>query len=94
MFELVYNISKVGKFDTFVEAFIKLYELLSKDLEETGTAWQLVETSIWIQEGSKDPMMFYDARDYACEIGLLINGKLNEKMVEESKRINGLSYQG
>lgn len=84
MFELVYNMQRVGKYKNFVSAFTELYKRLSSDLEK-GTSWQLVETAIWIQEDGKTPMMFYEARDKACIIGLLIDGKLNEKMVEEYK---------
>jgi hypothetical protein len=82
MFKLVYSMEPCGEFPTFEEAFIELYKRLSKDLEE-GTSCLLVEQTIWIEEDNEGPMMFYEARDYACNIGLLVNGKLNEEMAKK-----------
>lgn len=83
MYELVYNTEKIGNYTSFEKAFIELYKLLNTDLEK-GMSWYLLEQTIWIKnECHLLPMMFYEARDHAHEIGLLTEtGQLNEEMVK------------
>jgi len=76
MFKLIYNLEETGEFDTFEETFADLYKRLTDDIQ-TGMSWQLLETAIWIEAPSGEPMMFYEARDCACKTGLLIDGQLN-----------------
>ena len=84
--ELTYQLSKVGDFDTFPDAFTKLYHMLTKDLEK-GTSYQMIETTIWIHpEGWPTPIPFYEARDIACWMGLLKDGELNPDFVDPMKK--------
>ena len=77
MFKVMYNFKTVGKYKTFSESFTKLYNQLVEDLKK-GASYQFLETAIWIESPfSKDPIMFYEARDIACNIGLLKDGELN-----------------
>lgn len=93
MYKLTYALKKVGDYDTFEEAFIKLFELLTADLkpEGPGMSYQLLETAIWIEEPdvmawSGKPTMFYEARDKACKMGLLKDGDLNPDYKIKKKR--------
>ena len=84
MFELTYGLEKFEPHKTFGEAFIELHKKLTADLEK-GISWQMIETTIWIlEEGTNFPEMFYEARDRACKIGLLIDGKINLEYKHES----------
>jgi len=84
MFELTYGLEKFEPHKTFAEAFIELYKKLTVDLEK-GTSWQMIETTIWIHEEGKElPYFFYDARDMACDMELLIDGKINLEYKHES----------
>jgi len=77
MHKLIYSLDHVGEYDTFEEAFVELFKRLTKDIKK-GTSWQMVETSIWIESPDRElPMLFYEARDRACDLGILIDGKLN-----------------
>jgi hypothetical protein len=78
MYELTYALQTIGNYKTFEEAFIALYNRLTKDMEGPGMSWQLLETAVWIMEPGEDlPTMFYEARDRACRMGLLKDGSLN-----------------
>lgn len=77
MFELTYNLEVVGKYKNFSDAFIELYKKLKEDLKQ-GISYMLLENAIWIKSPFSDhPIMFYEARDIACNIGLLKDGVLN-----------------
>jgi hypothetical protein len=72
-------------FDTFVDAFKELYRRLKEDLAKGNMTYQVMETFIWIEFRFADreyPMMFYPARDFACNIGLLNDGELVEDCKE------------
>lgn len=74
-YKAVYNLKEVGTFNTFKEAFTIIYHLIKID---GVLIWQLLETAVWIIE-DKDgalPMMFCEARDRACNEGILVDGKL------------------
>lgn len=86
MFELTYGLEKVGIYESFSKSFIELYKRLNVDLEK-GMAWQTLETTIWIvKKGTNHPIMFYEARDKACNIGLLVDGKINPDFKNPEKR--------
>jgi hypothetical protein len=64
-------------FDNFYDAFKVFYEKV-KEMISGGSSWQVLETMVWIEYVSttpklKLPMMFYEARDLAYDIGLLID---------------------
>lgn len=71
----IYNLREIGCFGTFKEAFAVIHNAIEK---EESLTWQLLETAIWIISASPEarPIYFYDARDIACEMGILIDGKL------------------
>ena len=84
MYSLTYCLTKYGPFKTFEGAFIKLYRLLMADLDGDGVAQMLIYEGTWIEVPyGIVPIGFNNARDKMCDRGLLINGALNEKMVEE-----------
>ena len=86
MYKVVYGMQKYGNYETFEEAFAKLYRILKKDIEAGNMSWQVLETAVWIETPKRPiPMYFYEARDHACDIGLLIDGKLNKEMLEKSQ---------
>ena len=80
MFETTVGMKVVGEFDTFKLAFKALYESVM-ELVKGGCALQILETTVWIVDNDMEtpiPVMFYDARDHACEQGWLVDGKLVE----------------
>lgn len=82
MYELTYALETIDTYPTFAEAFKELFRRLNEDLEK-GTSWQMIETTIWIEPPSRDhPIMFYDAKDHAYKIGLLVDGKINEDFID------------
>lgn len=86
MYKLTMELKDVGEYQTFPEAFKELYKRLTKMLEE-GMAEQML-SAIWIERkiGAVEcPLMFYDARDLADEIGLLKDGKLQEISLDPHK---------
>jgi hypothetical protein len=76
-YKAFYNMKEIGIFDTFKEAFVAIYHAIKA---ETVLTWQVLETTIWIIRDAHGalPMMFYEARDRACEEGILVDGKLVE----------------
>jgi hypothetical protein len=93
MFELTYHLERVGMYETFPEAFTELYKRLSKDLK-TGTTFQAIEITIWIKPDSwPQPIMFYEARDIACWMGLLVDGQLNQKFKDPMKKSTTLKEE-
>ena len=61
---------------SFKEAFTHMYNWVNKQLASGGMSYQVLETAIWIETTGGSPIFFYDARDLACEQGILKNGKL------------------
>ena len=84
--KLTYGLETVGEYDTFPEAFTELHNRLKKDLEK-GTSWQMVETTIWIEPPgwNEGPLSFYQSRDIACWMGLLVDGKINPNFKDPMK---------
>ena len=77
MYETTVNMKVVGKFETFKDAFKCLYTEVMEQLKN-GYSWQLLETTVWIDDTDSPslPTMFYKARDYACDQGWVVDGKL------------------
>lgn len=95
MYELTYGLQTIGKYKTFEDAFIALYNRLNKDMEGPGMSWQLLETAVWIMEPGEDlPTMFYDARDRACRMGLIKDGKLNPDYKERNFKMQEYNWKG
>jgi hypothetical protein len=85
-FEVLVSLKKVGEFDTFVQAFRVFFAKIKETLAQ-GTSLQVFETANFITlirgNGQKFPMDFYQARDFAYEIGLLAgDGELQENVKE------------
>jgi len=84
MFRIIVGLEDVGEFPKFTEAF-KLFFAKIKEQVTGGTSWQVLETSnfiVYVTPTDKRPMSFYQARDFAYEIGQLVGrGELRE--VEE-----------
>lgn len=61
---------------TFKEAFTHMFNWVNEQLKGGGLSYQVLETAIWIETPGGSPIFFYDARDLACEQGILVDGKL------------------
>lgn len=73
IYTVTIGLEGVGIFNNFPDAFKKFWEMILKSLEE-GTSWQVLETMNWItrkNENTQLPILIYDARDLAYDIGLL-----------------------
>ncbi|MEK7072465.1 MAG: hypothetical protein AAB969_02740 [Patescibacteria group bacterium] len=66
------GLADVGVFNNFPDAFKKFWADIVKQIKE-GTSWQVLETMNWITRISNTqlPILFYDARDLAFNIGLI-----------------------
>lgn len=66
------GLADVGVFNNFPDAFKKFWTDALKQLEK-GTTWQVLETMNWITRISNTqlPILIYDARDLAFDIGLI-----------------------
>jgi hypothetical protein len=64
--------------ETFNEAFRDMYQYVRKLLDAGQLSLQVLETAIYIDTPTKVPLFFYEARDRACETGLM-EILLNEK---------------
>lgn len=72
MYKLIYNLHDHGSFETFEDAFKRLFALIK---DEDELVWQLLETACWIENTKGQAIPFYDARDLAYDKGLLVDGK-------------------
>ena len=87
MYKLTYGLTKVGEFKTFEAAFIDLFDRINADFDSEGMSWQFLETMIWIETPERDiPTFFYEARDTACTIGLLVDGKIPDEKRKEFQK--------
>ncbi len=87
-FKVIVGLADVGIYDTFVEAYKILHGKI-KELLASGTSWQMLDTTNFIEfttgDGKKFPMDFYQARDFAYRIGLLAGeGELQDNATEPS----------
>jgi hypothetical protein len=90
-FKLTINVEEVGIYLNFVDAFTEMYKRVRKCLEE-GYSWQALETMNWIEVTNEEDvivsvMEFYNARDFACNIGLLTNGKLTPEKIKSKEAL-------
>ena len=72
------GLEEIASVDTFKEAWKEMYNWVMTKLNGEGLSHRLLETTCWI-EGHPDwrgPMMFNDARDEACNLKLIVDGKL------------------
>lgn len=90
MFRVIVGLEDICDRDTFVEAFRVFFDKI-KEMIEAGTSWQALETTNFIVFISQDEdgktrsiqMNFYQARDFAYEIGLMAGkGELQESVEE------------
>lgn len=89
MFEVLVNLKPVGEYTSFNEAFIKFFEEIDAALKE-GTSVQWLETANFLVR--KDPsgigvMTFYDARDFAYDIGLMADCKIQKDVAEPAPTV-------
>lgn len=90
---LTINMDSIGEYSNFIDAFTEMYNQIKKFMTE-GYSWQALETTNWIEiTDDKSEIMvgvmdFYHARDYACKIGLLTNGKLTPENVKNKEEID------
>lgn len=61
---------------SFEEAFTKMFNYVNGRLDTSNMSYQELETAIWIESPDGLPIFFYDARDLAIKIGILVDGKL------------------
>jgi hypothetical protein len=91
MYKLTYCLNDVTQHETFAEAFLELYNRLNEDMEN-GMSWQALETTIWIEkEGLLGILPFYEARDLACDIGILKDGKWNPDFKDPEKDLQTIT---
>jgi hypothetical protein len=81
MYKLTYGMVMVFEAPSFQEVFINLYDRLQEDLKQDNMSYQFLESTVWIEKDSS-PMYFYDARDLACGLGILVNGKIPNEIRE------------
>jgi len=63
--------------NSFEEAFTRIYLEVQKLLEKDSLQYIHFET-MWVESPQGKLLNFYDARDLACDTGLLVNGQLRE----------------
>ena len=87
----VFVCEEIGKYETFEEAFKVFYKCV-KHMVEGGVAWQVLESYCWMKSsGPGLPLMWYDARDEAYDMGLMTDGQLTEEYELGQKELEVLS---
>lgn len=67
--------------DTFEGAWREMYQWVKALIDFGNMSYQVLETCIWIEcieDGHKTPLFFYDARDRACDEGIMDKIKAEE----------------
>ena len=81
MFKVSVGLKEVGKFERFTEAFQTFFKEVRKQVSG-GASLQVLETTnfiVCVSAGVWMQMGFYQARDFAYKIGLLVGrGELRE----------------
>jgi hypothetical protein len=74
VWKVIVALEEVGVGRTFKEACKIMYDAVKKMVQE-GTSLQVLETAVWIENtgNNPSPVMFYDAKDIACEQGWIQN---------------------
>ncbi len=82
----VFVTKDISEHSTFVEAFVAFFKAVT-ELIDQGTSYQVLETFCWIEgifdfDGkiAKMPLHFNDARDFAYDVGILIDPVDNHSM--------------
>jgi len=74
MFRVLVGLRDIGASEKFTDAFRMFWEAV-KRMVNGGTSMQMLETSNFLvyekADGGKIPMTFYEARDFAYDLGLL-----------------------
>lgn len=60
--------------ESFRDAFIQMYNWVTKYLQKGDMSYQVLETAIWIEDPSGNHTFFYDARDRAIQEGVMKDG--------------------
>ena len=64
--------------DSFKGAFKAMFDWVKAQFAAGGISLQVLETAIWIETPEHRPIYFYDARDLAIDLGILVDGKFVE----------------
>jgi hypothetical protein len=95
-YEAIVGMESIGKYKSFNEAFIKFFEGINLTLEK-GTSYQLLETTNFLVCTNSliviGVMPFYEARDFAYGIGLLVDGKIQQKVNEPTPDVVLKTYK-
>jgi|GEM_PF-2816791 hypothetical protein len=85
VFSVMFDLKDVGAHANFPDAFKDFWTRVMKSLDE-GTSWQALESFHFImkiEDSTQTPMGYYDARDIAYDIGLLVpNGEERPKLAD------------
>lgn len=76
MWTATVNLVDGKPFGTFREAFIDFHARIIERLDKNEMSLHLLETACWIRKEHGRPLMFVEAKDIACEMGLLVGGCL------------------
>ena len=97
MFQVLVGMENLGEFPKFTEAFKLFYTKVVEEIKR-DTSHQWLETAnflVYQGEGFTQPMGFYDARDFAYDIGLLAGeGELQEGVEEPTQTAIETAYAG
>jgi hypothetical protein len=95
-FEAIVGMKLVGKYKSFNKALIKFLEEISIVLK-AGTSVQWLETANFlVSTGSSDPigvMTFYEARDFAYDIGLMVDGEIQQGVAEPAAEVVSKAFK-
>lgn len=74
MYEVIISLEPIGQYESFKTAYFKFIEEIKTILKQ-GSSWQWLETMNFLvridPSGSTIPMPFYEARDFAFDVGLM-----------------------
>jgi hypothetical protein len=95
-FQVTIGLKEIGEFSKFTDAFKLFYSKIIEQIKQ-GTNAQFLETSNFIvyqRKGFTMAMGFYDARDFAYDIGLLAGrGEIQNNTEEPSNEVIENAYQ-
>ncbi len=97
MFEAIVGLKNLGKFSSFNEAFTTFGEKIKEAIGNGTTVQWLESTNFLVQNDTSGAevgfMTFYEARDFACKIGLLDGGRLQENVAEPPPEVVMEAFQ-
>jgi hypothetical protein len=96
MYEVIVSMKSVGTYLSFKQAFTVFYESIKKVLEK-GTSYQWLETTNFLVN-KNDPeiiqlMNFYEGRDSAYRLGLLVDGKIQADIAEPAPELVSREFE-